>query len=245
MTADARRRTAAGRLLALCLALALAGPGAAGADDLGDPERGAKVFRRCQSCHAVGPDAANKVGPHLNELFGRRAGSVEGYSGYSGDLVRAGQDGLHWTAEKLHIYIENPKSLVSQTRMRFAGISDPDDRADLIAFLRTYSASPRDIPEAPPTARHVDPVLPDSLAVLQGDAEFGEYLASECVTCHRADGADEGIPSITGWPSHDFAVALNAYRVKARPHPVMQMLTQNLSDEEIAALAAYFATLGE
>lgn len=216
--------------------------GAARAEVAGDPERGAQVFRRCQSCHAVGEGAGNGIGPHLNDLFGRRAGSLEGYD-YSRDLAREGVAGLVWDLRTLDLYIENPKALVSQTRMNFGGLRDAGDRADLLAFLRLHSPGPRDIPEAPPTALHADPPAPEALLAMTGDPEFGAYLASECLTCHRADGADEGIPSVTGWPEDDFRVALHAYRVKARPHPVMQMLTAQLSDEEIAALAAYFAAL--
>ena len=62
-------------------------------------------------------------------------------------------------------------------------------------------------------------------------------------TCHQADGADEGIPSITNWPAEDFVVAMHAYKRQYRPHPVMQMMASRLSDEEIASLAAYFRKL--
>ncbi len=205
----------------------------------GDAARGAKLYTKCRSCHMVGPDARNRVGPHLNELFGRRAAGLENYR-YSADMKRAGADGLTWTAATLHIYIENPRSLVTGTRMAFRGVPDPGEREDLIAFLRQYSASPQDIPEAAPTAAPTDPdVHPDVLAI-KGDTGYGEYLAAECVTCHQATGADEGIPSITGWPERDFVTAMHAYKNRHRPHPVMRMIAGTLSDEEIAALAAYF-----
>lgn len=73
-----------------------------------------------------------------------------------------------------------------------------------------------------------------------GDAAYGEYLSSECVTCHRLDGRVEGIPSIIGWPADRFAATLQAYRAGARTHDVMQTVAGALGDEEIAALAAYF-----
>jgi cytochrome c len=78
-----------------------------------------------------------------------------------------------------------------------------------------------------------------------GDPAYGEYLSSECSTCHQRNGSDQGIPSVTGWPTEDFVVAMHAYKEKIRPHPVMQMMAGRLSDEEIAALAAYFADLGD
>ncbi len=82
-----------------------------------------------------------------------------------------------------------------------------------------------------------------NILAIEADPEYGAYLASECLTCHRADGSYDGIPSITGWPVDDFVRAMLAYRQKLRPHPAMQMIAGRLSDEEIAALAAYFAKL--
>ena len=228
-------------LMASSLALVLSGTGAL-AVEAGDPEAGAKVFRKCKSCHMVGEKARNRVGPDLNEIFGRRAGGLDGYD-YSPDMAREGADGLTWTTEKLHIYIENPKALVSQTFMNFRGIKDAEDRTNLLAFLRQYSANPQDIPESEPTAAPSDPDVDPAVLAIAGDKDYGEYLASECTTCHQADGSDAGIPSITGWPTEDFVVAMHAYKVKHRPHPVMQMMAGRLSDEEIASLAVYFETL--
>lgn len=76
-----------------------------------------------------------------------------------------------------------------------------------------------------------------------GDAAFGEYLSGECVTCHRLDGQDQGIPAIVGWPSDQFVAVLQSYKTKDRRNPVMQNIAGRLSDEEMAALAAYFESL--
>lgn len=219
--------------------LLLAATGA-GAAEIGDVERGADLWRKCKSCHMVGPDARNRVGPHLNELFGRKAASIDDYNRYSKSMMRAGADGLVWTPEKLDIYIENPRALVTGTNMAFRGIKDPTDRRDLMAFLRTFTVSPADIPEASPTATPSDPDIAPEILAIEGDRDYGEYLSSECITCHQADGEDRGIPSITGWPTDIFVVVMHAYKSKARPHPVMQMMASRLSDEEIASLAVYF-----
>lgn len=208
-------------------------------DGVGDPARGGVIWKKCASCHMVGDDARNRVGPHLNEVFGRKAAVIEGYK-YSRDMARAGADGLTWTPDKLDIYIENPKALVTGTRMSFRGIKAPEDRRDLIAFLRQFSANPQDIPESAPTAAPTDPDVDPAILAIAGDREYGEYLSSECITCHQASGTDQGIPSITGWPTEDFVIVMHAYKVKARPHPVMQMMAGRLSDEEIAALAVFF-----
>ena len=223
---------------AMLAAALVAGP-VAEAAETADADRGAKLWVQCRCCHDLGEGARNRVGPHLNSLFGRPAAGIDGYA-YSSDMERAGADGLVWNAETLDHYIENPRSLVTGTRMAFRGIDEAQDRADLIAFLRQYSASPRDIPEAAPTALPRDPDVDPAVLAIEGDPAYGEYLASECLTCHQASGADEGIPSITGWPERDFVTVMHAYKNKHRPHPVMRMIAGTLSDEEIAALAAYF-----
>jgi cytochrome c553 len=80
-------------------------------------------------------------------------------------------------------------------------------------------------------------------AAAKGDRAFGEYLSAECVTCHQPTGRFAGIPPIVGWPEETFVAVMNEYKLKARPNPVMQTLAGRLSDEEIAALAAYFGSL--
>ncbi len=218
---------------------------AAAARDLGDEKRGAEIFaRKCASCHQIGAGAVNRVGPLLNGIFDRKAGQVEGFR-YSKDMLRQGADGLVWNFENLDVYLENPKALISRTRMNFRGLKDPRDRADVIAYLRRFSANPQDIPEAAPTAFPQEVELDPEILAIEGDPEYGEYLASECLTCHQRSGDDEGIPAITGWPAEDFVIAMHAYKEKKRPHPVMQMMAGRLSNEEIAALAAYFETLEE
>ncbi len=233
------------KLLSRSLPLALVAILAAGvgeAESVGDKDAGAKVFTKCKGCHEVGPNARDRIGPHLNGIFGRKAAAHDGYA-YSKSMKRAGVDGLIWTAETLEAYIENPRALVSKTRMSFRGLKDPDDRADVLAYLRAFSDNPSDIPEAEPTAPGTDHNLDPAILALKGDPEYGEYLSSECLTCHQSDGSAEGIPPITQWPEEDFVIAMHAYKQKLRPHPVMQMMAGRLNDEEIAALAAYFKDL--
>ena len=82
-----------------------------------------------------------------------------------------------------------------------------------------------------------------SILEIEGDIAYGEYLASDCQTCHSADNANEGIPGINGWEIEDFVYALHEYKKKYRENQVMQMMAGSLGDEEIAALASYFASL--
>ncbi len=226
---------------ALCLAL-FAGTFAS-AEEIGDADKGAKIFHKCTSCHQIGFGAQHRVGPHLNGIFGRVAAAFTDDYRYSKGLIREGKAGLVWDLRTLDAYIENPKALVTGTRMNFSGIKDAQERADLLAYLRTFSDNPANIPEAQPTARPKEVALSEDVLAIVGDPEYGEYLASECQTCHQNDGDDEGIPAIANWPEEDFVIAMHAYKRKIRPHPVMQMMAGRLSDEEIAALAAYFAKI--
>jgi len=82
-----------------------------------------------------------------------------------------------------------------------------------------------------------EPIDPSLLA---GDPAYGEYLASECVTCHQLDGTYDGIPPISGWPRPDFIRALLAYKAGLRDNAVMVSVADSLADDEMAALAAYF-----
>ena len=137
-----------------CLRVALVAMCAAGAamgDGLGKADAGADVFVKCTGCHEIGPEARDRIGPHLNGIFGRRAAAHEGYR-YSRSMARAGDDGLIWTAETLDAYLENPRALVSKTRMSFRGLKDAKDRANVLAYLRDFSDRPSDLPEAEPTA---------------------------------------------------------------------------------------------
>ena len=216
--------------------------GSVAADAGGDAERGADLFRQCVSCHQVGEGAVDRVGPQLNGIFDRPAGQSEGFR-YSDGMMRAAANGLVWDHATLDAFIADPRSLVSKTRMSFRGIRDQQDRDDLLAYLRTFSANPQNIPESAPTAVAMDHAVAPEILSIVGDPAYGEYLSGECTACHQASGDANGIPSITSWPAEDFVIAMHAYKDGVREHPVMQMMAGRLSNEEIAALAAYFQGL--
>ena len=215
---------------------------AAAADDFGDAAAGEEVYKECKTCHQIGEGAKHRIGPHLNGIFGRQAASHDGFR-YSKALARVGAGGLEWHADTLNAFLENPRAMASGTRMSFKGLKDPEDRKNVIAYLRRFSDDPANIPEADPTATGTDHDLDPAILALEGDPEYGEYLSSECKTCHQTGGGDDGIPSIVLWPEEDFVIAMHAYKNKTRPNPVMQMMAGRLNAEEIAALAAYFAEL--
>lgn len=98
----------------------------------GDAAKGATAFITCKTCHAV-EEGVNKIGPSLHAIVGRKAGSIAGFT-YSPANKNSG---ITWTPEKLFQYLENPQRVVPGTKMAFAGLSDPQKRADVIAYLQS------------------------------------------------------------------------------------------------------------
>lgn len=224
-------------MLAPALLALLVATGAQGAD----ARHGNALYEQCKRCHQAGRGAKHRIGPHLNDVFGRRAGSLADFS-YSAAMRKAGAGGLVWTEATLDAFLANPRKFVPRSRMSYDGMPAGSDRADLLAWLGTLSGSRSELPAAEPTVTAAEYDLDPRLLAIAGDPEYGAYLASECTTCHRADGTDEGIPSITGWPVDDFVITLQAYKRGKRSHQAMQTIARRLSDEEIASLAAHFAT---
>jgi cytochrome c len=103
-----------------------------------DADNGAEVFKRCRACHDVGDTAKNKVGPILNGIVGRKAGTIEGFN-YSDANKKAGADGWVWTEEKMMEYLLNPRAAMPGNKMAYAGLKDEQDRKDLIAYLKKFS----------------------------------------------------------------------------------------------------------
>lgn len=208
----------------------------------GDPALGEPLFRPCNACHMIGDGAVHRVGPHLNGIVGRGIGIAPGYA-FSDDLATAGAEGAIWTDETLDRFLAGPREYFPGTRMVFRGIRSDTDRAHLIAYMLAQggpAATPGEATADTPPDIAVDPEVAAILAIA-GDVPYGEYLSSECTACHRdAGGAD--IPSIRGLAPSVFIAGIVAYRNGTREHQVMNTVSRRLGDEEIAALAAYFAS---
>lgn len=121
-------------ILAALAALVLALP--AYAD--GDTKAGEKVFKKCKACHAVGEKAKNKIGPSLNDVMGRTAGTAEGFK-FSKAMIEAGEGGLVWTEESISEYLTKPRDFIAKNKMSFPGLKKEDDRINIIAYLQQYS----------------------------------------------------------------------------------------------------------
>jgi cytochrome c len=117
------------------LAAAIATPALAG-----DAAKGEQVFKACLVCHAIGPNAKNKVGPELNGVVGRKWATIDGFN-YSKDLTEGKAAGKVWDEAMLHQYIENPKAVAPRGKMAYAGLKDAAKRDDLIAYLKQFDSA--------------------------------------------------------------------------------------------------------
>ncbi len=98
-----------------------------------DPEKGARVYRKCTACHKL-EDGANGTGPYLYGIVDRPVATAKGFTGYSAAMQAHGGN---WTPEALDAFLERPSAYISGTSMSFAGLRKPEERADLIAYLQT------------------------------------------------------------------------------------------------------------
>jgi cytochrome c len=126
-------------VIAAALVAAAATPALAQGAAAGDPAAGEKAFVVCRACHQIGPNAKNAVGPELNGVVGRKAGTAPGYE-YSAANKNSG---ITWSADELRPYLANPQAVVKGTKMVFPGFhgADADKKiSDVIAYLSQFDA---------------------------------------------------------------------------------------------------------
>jgi cytochrome c2 len=150
-----------------------------------DPAAGEAAFRRCASCHTIDEGGANRTGPNLWDIVGMAIAEDSSYN-YSGAMVEFSEGGAQtWDYEHLNGFLAAPRSYISGTSMSFAGVSNEEDRADLIAYLREQSSDPVPLPEPEEVA-----------AEEEGDAEApadgAEAPADEAAPAEGEDAAAEG-----------------------------------------------------
>ena len=129
-------------LLGLVVMVAAGAASAEDAPPVGDVGMGEKVFTKCRSCHQIGEGAHTAVGPELNGLIGRHAGSLPGYN-YSEAMKTSG---LVWDEATFKDYIRDPKAKVPGTKMAFAGLSRQSDIDNVTAYLKSFGADGKKLP---------------------------------------------------------------------------------------------------
>lgn len=146
-----------------------------------DAARGETVFKRCAACHTSEKGGANKVGPHLWDVVNRPMASVDGFS-YSAAMKAFAEGGKVWDYDHLNHFLTSPKGYIKGTAMGFAGDKKDNERADLIAYLRTLSDSPAALPtaeaapaeSAPATPAEAVPVAPETAPAAPAEAKPAE-----------------------------------------------------------------------
>ena len=107
------------------------------------PAEGEKVFNKCKACHSVEQGGPNQVGPNLWIVVG---GPIAQHEGFSYSQALSSHTGGTWTYDELSSYLASPKAWAPGTKMTFAGLSKPEERANVIAYLRSKSDSPPPLP---------------------------------------------------------------------------------------------------
>src|SRR5690606_5032746 len=109
-------------------------------------DRGANAIRKCQACHNFAEGEPNKSGPYLYDIVGASKAHAEGFA-YSDILLQQKAEGQVWTYDNLNAFLENPREYAPGTKMAFAGVKTPEERADILAYLQTLAAEPVPFPE--------------------------------------------------------------------------------------------------
>lgn len=162
-------------------------------------EQGATAARKCQSCHNFEEGAGNKQGPELYDTVGRIIGSVEGFN-YSDVMVSHREAGDSWTYEALDAFLLSPKDYMPGTKMNFAGVRGDEERANILAYLGSLSASPVPFPPADVGPAEADGVptdeTPEGIEAAPEDTEAVETDAEavRTPTETQSEGPAAGTP---------------------------------------------------
>ncbi len=147
-----------------------------------DAVKGEQVFKKCAACHNVDPGGANALGPALHGVMGRPIASLVGFA-YSDALKAVGGP---WGWDNMSAWLANPKKFAPGNKMTFAGLSNPEERANLIAYLNSRSTAPLPVPAAPAAA-----------APAEGEAPVADPAAAEKAAAETAiGGGAEKAPNV-------------------------------------------------
>ena len=160
----------------------------------GDMKKGEAIFAKCKACHTIDQVGANGIGPNLFATVGEAIATGKGGFAFSDALKKVGGN---WTFDQLDKWLTSPKAFADGTKMTFAGLSDPQERADVILYLNAQGSNlPLPAPEAVPAPG----AAPAAAGPVVGDAGKGEKIFAKCKSCHTIDkGGANGIgPNLYG-----------------------------------------------
>jgi cytochrome c len=139
-----------------------------------DPAKGADVFKKCAACHNAEKGGPNQLGPNLWGVLGEPIGQGKGFA-FSDVLAKKGGT---WNWDNLAQWLTSPKAFAPGTKMTFAGLGNPQDRANVIAFLNQHSDAPKPLPAAPAEAAAKPGEAPANGAKAEGNAAAPAEAAS-------------------------------------------------------------------
>ncbi|MDE2301728.1 MAG: c-type cytochrome [Sphingomonadales bacterium] len=153
-----------------------------------DPAKGADVFKRCMSCHTIAQGGANGIGPNLYGVVGDNIAQGRGGFAFS-DALKAHSG--KWTFALLNQWLTDPRAFASGTKMTFAGLDDPQDRANVIVYLNSQGSN-LPLPAAPAAGAAAPAAV--AAAAPAGDATKGAAVFQRCAACHTINpGGANGI----------------------------------------------------
>lgn len=159
-------------------------------------DRGAAAVRKCQSCHNFGEGEPNKQGPNLYQIVGASEAHRDDFA-YSDALLEHKAAGDTWTYENLNTFLTNPKAYAPGTKMTFAGVRSPEERADILAYLQTLSPAPVPFPAAE-AAPAESPAEGEAAPAAEGSEPVAPAAVTETPTTTETETNVEGTPAAGG-----------------------------------------------
>ncbi|HEY7958662.1 MAG TPA: cytochrome c family protein [Sphingomicrobium sp.] len=165
-----------------------------------DPAKGQQIFNKCMACHNADKGGANQLGPNLWDVLGEPIGQGKGFA-FSDALSKKGGT---WNWDNLSTWLTSPKAFAPGTKMTFAGLSNPQDRADVEAFLNSHSDAPQQLPKAPAAANGATGTQAAGNPPGNGPNNGPQKAGKEPVLTEQQTGANpknvggEGAPKVSG-----------------------------------------------
>jgi cytochrome c2 len=181
-------------------------------------EKGATIAKACHACHNLGKGDPNKIGPHLYDVLGRDIASISDFS-YSDALKKIGGK---WDYDKLNEFLTSPKAFAPGTKMTFIGLKKPEDRADVILYLRSLADSPEPLPAPPPATAAApagqQPTAQKEAAATPAKAQpAGQKPAAQAQPAEQKQAAETPAPAPSAEQKPAAATAAQAQPTEQKP----------------------------
>lgn len=198
-------------------------------------DRGIAAARKCQSCHNFGEGEPNKQGPYLWGTIGAPKAHAEGFA-YSDILLEQRAEGQIWSYENLNAFLTNPRGYAPGTKMTFAGIRSPEERADILAYFQTLTNDPLPFPPAEATAEE-PAVAPETTLAPEGTEPTSPDAVTDTPTTTSTETQVQGTPTGSGTPAGQDLAPVTPEVAPAPPAPETDAITTPAETTEPTAPA--------